>query len=117
MSVHDPFPSHPTFVQHAKSAIDDFTPAREVLLNPYASDTMVAMACDVLAESAHWQDIRAVADQRNLLWATTGSEVMQRAVPVLDYAVEYDEDRGPKYAMWKAFAVLAAVILAAVILL
>lgn len=47
----------------------DFYAAREVLRSSAATRDQIIMACDVLAKSRDWMDLRLVSDMRNALWA------------------------------------------------
>ncbi len=51
-----------------------FCLARVTLRNPDATAEQITAACDVLAASNDWFDIRMVRNARNVLWSVPGSE-------------------------------------------
>lgn len=57
--------------------VEGFYTARHVLRDPNATAEQIAAACDVLAASNDWFDIRMVSNARNLLWSVPGSEIRQ----------------------------------------
>jgi len=55
-------------------ATEGFYLARTTLRNPDATAEQITAACDVLAASNDWFDIRMVRNARNVLWSVPGSE-------------------------------------------
>lgn len=55
---------------------DGFEPARRTLRDAKSSAEVRACACEVLEVSTDWRDIRLVSDNRNVLWADKGSEIV-----------------------------------------
>jgi hypothetical protein len=56
--------------------VEGFCLARNVLRNPDATAEQITAACDVLAASNDWFDIRMVRNARNVLWSLPGSEIL-----------------------------------------
>ena len=54
--------------------VEGFYTARNVLRDPNATREQITAACDVLAASNDWFDIRMVRNARNVLWSVPGSE-------------------------------------------
>ncbi len=54
--------------------VEGFYTARNVLRDPNATREQITAACDVLAASNDWFDIRMVSNARNVLWSVPGSE-------------------------------------------
>lgn len=53
----------------------DFAAAREALHSRAATRDQIIMACDVLAQSRDYMDLRLVSDMRNALWADHRSDL------------------------------------------
>ena len=56
--------------------VEGFYLARTTLRNPDATAKQITAACDVLAASNDWFDIRMVRNARNALWSLPGSEIL-----------------------------------------
>ncbi|MDB6151494.1 MAG: hypothetical protein JWQ44_2942 [Chthoniobacter sp.] len=104
-----------TFADHAMSAIDEFTPAREVLLNAGSSETAVRLACEILAESTNWHDACAVAKYRLLHWNASTDMTQYNVEDLFRDLARDDEPDEYKVIGWYFLAALATVVLVALV--
>lgn len=98
---------------HVITPANGFQAARNALSDAKSSPEVILAACDVLAESSDWDDIRLVSVNRNLMWAEPSSDAQASEVNTgcsPDMWADYHDRTKDFDGLSAPFTVIAAVI-------
>lgn len=106
----------PTFADYAKGVADEFSPAREVLLNPYASEAAVKFACEILAESTNCIDACAVQKRRLVDWDAKTDLTIETTKALWEYVADDHDLSAARVIGWFCLAGIVMAIGAALVI-